>query len=73
LIGRRGDFISSSMPRKSSPPPDDPAQSKRFIEMAREIGADESEEGRKAFERAFMNVARPTKQDAPPKRGSRRS
>lgn len=45
------------MPRK--PKPDDPAESKRFIDMAREIGADESDEGRKAFERAFRKVVEP--------------
>jgi hypothetical protein len=41
------------MPRKPKPPQDDPAQSTRFIEMAREIGVDESEG---AFERAFKKV-----------------
>jgi len=44
------------MPRKPKPKPDDPAESKRFIDMAREIGADESEKGRKAFERTFKKV-----------------
>jgi hypothetical protein len=38
--------------------PDDEAQKKRFIEKAREIGADESEE---AFERAFKRVVPPKK------------
>jgi hypothetical protein len=42
------------MPRKPKPPPDDPEQSKRFIEAAREIGTDESPE---AFERVFRKVA----------------
>jgi hypothetical protein len=28
------------MPRKPAPLPDDPGQSKRFIEMAREVDAD---------------------------------
>jgi hypothetical protein len=41
------------MPRKPSPPPDDPEQSKRFIKAAREIGTDESPE---AFERVFNKV-----------------
>jgi hypothetical protein len=41
------------MPRKPKSPPDDPEQSKRFIEMAREVGADASKE---AFERAFKEV-----------------
>ncbi len=45
------------------PPPDDPAQSKRFIDMAREVEADEDPE---AFERAFEKVVRP--KDVEPKR-----
>lgn len=45
------------MPRKPKSQPDDPAQSKRFVEMAREVGADETEKGREAFERAFKKVA----------------
>ncbi len=54
------------MPSKPKPAPDDPAQSKRFMDMAREIGADESDKGRKAFERAFKKVApaKPTKKRA---------
>jgi hypothetical protein len=32
------------MARKPKPLPDDPEQSKRFIEMAREVGADGSKE-----------------------------
>jgi hypothetical protein len=42
------------MPRKPKPPRDDPEQSKRFIDMAREIGADASKE---EFERVFTRVA----------------
>ena len=49
------------MPRKPKPQPDDPAESKRFIDMARELGADETEKGREAFELAFTKVARPRK------------
>lgn len=46
------------MPRKPKPRPDDPAQSKRFIEAAREHGTDETG---KAFERVFSKVVtRPT-------------
>jgi hypothetical protein len=43
------------MPNKSTPPPepDDPAQSKRFIDMAREVGADERAE---AIDEAFRKV-----------------
>jgi hypothetical protein len=44
------------MPRKPKPQPDDPTESKRFIDMARELGADETEKGREAFERAFEKV-----------------
>jgi hypothetical protein len=42
------------VPRKPKPPPDDPEQSKRFIEAAREIGTDERPE---EFERVFKKVA----------------
>jgi hypothetical protein len=42
------------MPRKPEPKPDDPAQSKRFIEAARKAEADETEEG---ADRAFKKVA----------------
>ena len=42
------------MPRKPKPPPDDPEQSKRFIDLAREVGADGSKDD---FERAFKKVA----------------
>jgi hypothetical protein len=41
------------MPRKPKPPPDDPEQSKRFIEAARKSGTDESPE---EFERVFKTV-----------------
>lgn len=36
--------------------PDDEAQKKRFLEKARELGADESEE---AFEKAFKRIVPP--------------
>jgi hypothetical protein len=43
------------MPKKPLPPSsDDPAQSQRFIETAREIEADETEEG---ADKAFKKVA----------------
>jgi hypothetical protein len=42
--------------RKSAPKPDDPAQSKRFIDAAREAQADETDEG---ANQAFKKVARP--------------
>lgn len=41
------------MSRKPKPPPDDPEQSKRFIEAAREAETDESLE---EFERVFRKV-----------------
>jgi hypothetical protein len=40
-------------PNKNKHAPDNPEQSKRFINMAREVGVDESP---KAFERAFNKV-----------------
>ena len=52
-----------AMPRKPTPPHDDPEQSKRFIDTAREIEADERPE---AFERAFKKVVPPK---SPPKKG----
>jgi hypothetical protein len=44
------------MPRKPKPPPDDPEEFKRFIDMAREVEADESPE---AVDRAFEKVIKP--------------
>jgi len=49
------------MPRKPKPPPDDPEQSKRFIEIAREAEADSSKE---EFDRAFKKVAKRKKDKA---------
>ena len=40
---------------------DDPEQSKRFIDMARELEPDETGE---AFDKAFKTVARPAKRPA---------
>jgi len=45
------------MKRKRTLSQDDPEQSKRFIDMARELGAGES---REAFEKAFDNVVKPS-------------
>jgi hypothetical protein len=44
------------LPKKATnqPKPDDPAQYKRFLEAARDAGADETEEG---ADRAFKKVA----------------
>jgi hypothetical protein len=38
-------------------PPDDPAQSQRFIDMAREVEADESGQG---FDAVFGRVSQPS-------------
>jgi len=40
------------MGRKPDPKPDDPAQSKRFIDTAKEVEADDG----KALERAFKKI-----------------
>lgn len=45
------------MPRKPKPKPDDPAESRRFIELAREVEADERPE---TFDRIFRKVVKPT-------------
>jgi hypothetical protein len=42
------------MPRKPSPPPDNPELLKRFTEIAREVGADGTQE---EFDEAFRKVA----------------
>jgi hypothetical protein len=39
------------MPRKPEPKPDNPEQSKRFIETAEEVGADDEETLERAFKR----------------------
>jgi hypothetical protein len=57
------------MSRKLKPPPDDPAQSKRFIDMAREVGANEPSPN---FERVFRKVVEQPK-GFPPKPLARRS
>jgi len=51
---RSADNSHASVPASA----DDPAESQRFIDMAREVGVDESPE---AFERAFGKVTRPPK------------
>jgi hypothetical protein len=44
------------MPAKPKPKADDPAQSKRFIDTAKEVEADDDAE---ALERAFSKIAPP--------------
>jgi hypothetical protein len=56
------------MPHKPTPKPDDPDQSKRFIEMAREVGAEEPSPD---FERVFRKVAEKPKRSR--KVGGKRS
>ena len=53
--------------RRPEVPPtaDDPAESQRFIDMARELGVDESPE---AFDRAFARVVPPPKPATGPKK-----
>jgi hypothetical protein len=55
------------MPRKPTSSPDDPAQSKRFIDMAREVEAEESSPN---FERVFRKVVEQPK-GFPPKPSAR--
>jgi hypothetical protein len=42
------------MGRKPAPKPDDKAQSQRFLDIAKEVGADADDE---ALERAFKKIA----------------
>jgi hypothetical protein len=49
--------------RKPTPKPDDPAQSKRFVDAARQAGADEREE---AADRAFRKIAQSSKPKSRP-------
>lgn len=46
------------MKAKPKPKPDDPEQYKRFLEAAKKAEADETEKG---ADKAFMKVAKPTK------------
>jgi hypothetical protein len=48
------------MGRKPNPKPDDPAQSKRFVDTAKETEADDE----KALDRAFEKIA-PANKDRP--------
>jgi hypothetical protein len=56
------------MPRKPKPKPDNPEQFKRFIEMAREVGVDESPEAiDRGFERVVRSKRRSDKPQSPKK------
>jgi hypothetical protein len=57
--------MAARMPRKPKPKPDNPEQFKRFIDMAREVEADESLD---AIDRAFEKVIL----RHPPQSGSKR-
>lgn len=50
--------MKSVMPRKPKPPPDNPEQFKRFIDMAREVDAKDDPE---RFDRVLEKVARTVK------------
>jgi hypothetical protein len=50
------------MTPKSRPKPDDPEESQRFVDMAREV---EASEDPKDFERAFDKVVSPPKRKGP--------
>jgi len=50
------------MRRKPVPKPDDPEQSKRFIDTAEEVGADADDQ---ALERAFKKIAPAPKRPSP--------
>jgi hypothetical protein len=52
------------MAQEPKPKPDNPEQSKRFIDAAREAGADESKE---AADRAFKNAVRKPTTQSPKK------
>ena len=59
----------AGMPRKPKRQPDDPEQSKRFIDMAREVGAEQPSPD---FERVFRKVAEQSK-GVPPNRLRKKS
>jgi len=53
------------MGRKPAPKPDDPTQSKRFMEIAEEVGADTDDA---ALERAFKKITRQPSKGSPTSR-----
>jgi hypothetical protein len=58
------------MTRKPASKPDDPAQHKRFLDMAREVGVDEREGAfDAAFERVRDKAKSPKPSDKPKRRG----
>ena len=64
-------MYAAAMSRKPKIPQDDPAQSKRFIDMAREVGAEQPSPD---FERVFRKVAeRPKEAPMPSDRRAHRN
>lgn len=57
MVRKQPNEGSSRAPRPAARP-DDPEQSKRFLEAAKEAGADETEKG---ADRAFKAVVKPRK------------
>jgi hypothetical protein len=53
------------MPRKPKPTPDDPEQFKRFVDMAREVGAESGDT--ETFDRLLEEVARSPRPKPTPK------
>ena len=53
------------MTPKPTPKPDDPEESQRFVDMAKEVEASEDPAD---FERAFRKVAHPKDKAEPPKK-----
>jgi hypothetical protein len=58
MVNRPKSEQGKAVSRKPELKPDDPEQSKRFLEAAREAGADETNKG---AERAFKAVVKPRK------------
>ena len=57
------------MSRKPKPKPDNPEQFKRFLDLAREVEADESPDAvDRAFEKVIGKGQRTAKENVPPER-----
>ncbi len=61
------------MARKPKPIRDDPAESKRFIETAREVGADENGESFERVFKAIVSAGRPKSRDRAPSKANWRA
>jgi len=51
--------------RKPDPPQDDPEQSRRFIDMAREVGADDDATGADVFDGVVRKLGATPKESRP--------